>query len=131
MSIAGGRTLLIDEPAQLPNGGIAPSGAEPRDIAAVQLAQKLTGLVLTNLPRPLMNLFLRGMRQERPPRKLRNAVTVSTDSPDGVPVTWLARERIGNGAVVYLPGGLYVAGPVAPQWSWLSEFSAEPIWLLR
>lgn len=32
-----------------------------------------------------------------------------------------ARERIDNGAVVYLPGGLYVAGPVPQQWNWLGE----------
>lgn len=111
----------MDGTEPVSNGGIAPSGAEPRDIAAAQFAQKLAGLVLTNLPGPLLNLLLRGMRQERPPRKLRRSVTVSTDRPDGVPVTWLAPERVDNGAVVYLPGGLYVAGPVAQQWNWLGE----------
>jgi acetyl esterase/lipase len=111
----------MGEPVPVSNGGIAPSGAEPRDIAAAQFAQRLAGLILTNLPGPLLKLAIGRMRQERPPRKRRTSVTVTTDSPEGVPVTWLAPERVNNGAVVYLPGGLYVAGPVATQWNWLGE----------
>jgi hypothetical protein len=78
-----GARLLIDEPVPVSNGGIAPSGAEPRDIAAAQFAQKVAGLILINLPGPLLKLVLGRMRQEHPPRKLRTAVTVTTDRPEG------------------------------------------------
>jgi acetyl esterase/lipase len=109
------------EPMPVSGGGIAPSGAEPRDIPLLQFIQKLTGPVLTHLPAPLLKLVLRGMRQERPPKAIGARVEATQSSHDGVSVTWLAHHDHPAGVVVYLPGGLYVAGPVAPQWKWLAE----------
>jgi len=88
---------------------------------ALQFIQKLSGLVLTNPPAPLLKLVLRGMRQEMPPKAVGVEVEVTPSSHDGVSVTWLAHHDHPAGVVVYLPGGLYVAGPVAPQWKWLAE----------
>jgi len=109
------------DPVPVAGGGIAPSGAEPKDRAVTGFIQKLSGLVLTNLPRPLLNVVLRGMRQELPPKAVGVEVNVTQTIHDGVTVTWLARDNHSRGVVVYLPGGLYVAGPVAPQWKWLAE----------
>jgi len=109
------------DPIPVAGGGIAPSGKEPKDRAVIQFIQKLSGLVLTNLPTPLLSVALRGMRQERPPKAARIDVDVSRDVHDGVSVTWLARDEQGSGVIVYVPGGLYVAGPVVPQWKWLAE----------
>jgi acetyl esterase/lipase len=109
------------EPVPVAGGGIAPSGAEPRDIPLLQLIKKPIGRLVTHLPVPLLQLLLRGMRQERPPRAIGARVEVTRSSHAGVAVTWLAHHDHRAGVVVYLPGGLYMAGPVAPQWKWLAE----------
>lgn len=109
------------DPVPVAGGGIAPSGAEAQDNAVAQFVQKLSGLVVTKLPRPLLAMMLRGMRQERPPKAAGIDVEVSRTIHRGVAVTWLAHQDRDAGVVVYLPGGLYVAGPVVPQWKWLAE----------
>lgn len=111
----------MNEPVPTSNGGIAPSGAESRDRRVGQAAQRLAGIIVTNLPGPVLKVLLRGMRQERPPRKVRRSVTTTVVQPGGVRMTWLAPQRRQSAVVVYLPGGLYVAGPVAQQWNWLAE----------
>lgn len=112
---------ITAEPVPVSGGGIAPSGAEPKDHAVGQFIQKLSGLVVQNLPRRLLRVVLRGMRQEWPPKAAGIGVAVARRVHDGVPVTWLAHENQRSGVVIYLPGGLYMAGPVAPQWKWLAE----------
>jgi acetyl esterase/lipase len=109
------------DPVPVAGGGIAPSGAEPRDIPLLQLIKKPIGRLVTHLPVSLLKLVLRGMRQERPPKAIAARVEVIQSSHDGVSVTWLAHHDHPTGVVVYLPGGLYMAGPVAPQWKWLTE----------
>ena len=112
---------MFEGSAPVPGGGIAASGTEPRDSRFGQIVQKISGLVLTNLPTPVLKVVLKGMRQERPPKAAGVEVDVTQRVHDGVSVTWLARSNYKAGVVVYLPGGLYVAGPVAPQWKWLAE----------
>jgi acetyl esterase/lipase len=51
-------------------------------------------------------------------------IGVTQQTVDGVPITWLAREH-GEGVIVYLHGGAYLAGPVSLQWKWLTTIHRQ------
>jgi acetyl esterase/lipase len=98
-------------------GGIPASDVLP-DNRFEQLAVKLGIAAVNRLPLPLRTRVLRATRQTRPSRRASAGIPVTEDTVGGVPVTWLAQQH-GNGVILYLPGGAYMAGPVSLQWRWL------------
>ncbi|SFU03321.1 Acetyl esterase/lipase [Geodermatophilus amargosae] len=85
-------------------------------------------LVSRGLPRLPFSLNVgiqRLGRMPRPGKTLRAGRQVETRTAGGVPVSWLDPALADRGVLVYVHGGSYVTGPVARQWRWLSELSAE------
>jgi hypothetical protein len=70
-------------------GGIAPSGAEHRDIPLLQWIKRPIGRV-THLPMPMLKHVLRPIRQERPPKAICARVGQLTNSSSDV------RDRVGR-----------------------------------
>ena len=104
-----------------PGGGIVPQSPP---VAVKRLHRVLVGAssLLPRLPEPVLHrLLLRGQRSTRPPTQIAQGIPIVEDSHDGVPTTWLAPELGKEGAVVFLHGGAYQAGPGDAQWAWLAE----------
>jgi acetyl esterase/lipase len=99
--------------------GIPASSVVP-DSRFEQFAVKLGIAAVNRLPLPLRPHVLRATRRARPSRKVSAGIPVSEETVGGVPVTWLARQH-GDGVIVYLHGGAYLAGPVSLQWKWLAK----------
>jgi acetyl esterase/lipase len=100
-------------------GGISASDVVP-DNRFEQLAVKLGIEAVNRLPLPLRTRVLRATRRSRPSRRVSAGIVVTQETAGGVPITWLARQ-CGDGAILHLHGGAYMAGPVSPQWKWLAE----------
>ena len=108
-------------PTPAPGGGIVPVGPSSADSKLLQLAAK-TSSVIPRLPEPVLwRLLARLQRSTRPSKKVAGGIPIAETAAGGVPVTWLAPELRSEGALVFLHGGAYLAGPIGGQWAWLAE----------
>lgn len=101
-------------------GGIPATDVAP-DNRFEQLVVKLGIDAVNRLPLPLRTRVLRATRRTRPSRRVSAGMTVTKETVGGVPITWLTRRHGGDGVILYLHGGAYMAGPVSLQWKWLAE----------
>ena len=114
-------------------GGIPASNVVP-DNRFEQLAVKLGIAAVNRLPLPLRTRVLRATRRARPSRRVSAGIAVTEETVGGVPITWLVpvaslapelTRQHGDGVILYLHGGAYLAGPVSLQWKWLAKIHRE------
>lgn len=90
----------------------------------MQRTEKAGIAAVNQLPLRLRPHVLRATRQARPSRKVAAGVPVTEQTVSGVRITWLAKQH-GQGVILYLHGGAYLAGPVSPQWKWLATIQRQ------
>jgi acetyl esterase/lipase len=66
---------------------------------------------------------IKAMRENTPGAAVRMRASVLDTSYNGVPASWINRERRQNGVIVYIHGGSYVMGPSSNEWMWMRLLS--------
>lgn len=112
-----------DEAVPVDGGGIPASSVVPNS-RFLQFAENVGIAAVNLLPLRLRPHVLRATRQARPSRKIAAGIPVTEQTVGGVRITWLAKQQ-GQGVILYLHGGAYLAGPVFLQWKWLAAIHRQ------
>jgi len=85
----------------------------------MKLARRV-GRIWKATPTGLQLRVARSVRAPRPPRGIAKNHDVAEDEFGRVRSVWLDKSRSQAGVLVFLHGGGYTSGPVAPEWQWMA-----------
>jgi acetyl esterase/lipase len=115
--------MAADESIPAHGGGI-PAADVVSNNWFVRSVESLGIGAVNRLPLRMRPYVLRATRRARPSRRVSAGIAVTQETVGGVPITWLGRER-GDGMILYLHGGAYLAGPISVQWRWLATIHRQ------